>query len=303
MRISSKLLAAFFPGGTKHKLKRKLQHFCFFALSKASRSKKEAVLWANSQLELSPHVLMSAFTQGYVVFPNMRNHKIIEWLDPEARGIIPIDHFKMQDGLLRLLKKERARDIKEFEIKIDHDFETTIRACAKPRDAKAITWLSEEYINCAVELNKMGTAHSVEAYQNGVLVGGVIGVAINAYFMTLSLFHTVNNASKVAFYYLMLRLRADGFKLHDFGMPNPWVSQFGMKSVPRTEFKTDLLQAITSPTVFTKRVPELEFPTLEKPIKQSFALKLAIYVHDYFIEIIHGLLQEEQMYVVFGGMA
>ncbi|SER60941.1 leucyl/phenylalanyl-tRNA--protein transferase [Pedobacter rhizosphaerae] len=258
MQLSSRLLSIFFPGNAKHKAQRKLQQILFFALSKVSRSKGNALLWANSQFELSPHALVSAFTQGYVVFPNMRNHKIVEWLDPEVRGILPIDHFKMQEGLFKLLKKERAREVKEFDIKIDENFEATIRACAEPRDLKAITWLSEEYINSTIQLHKMGIAHSVEAYKNGKLVGGVVGVAINGYFMSLSLFHTVNNAGKVAFYYLMLKLKADGYKLHDLGMPNPWIQQFGMKSLPKKDFKEALLRAITSPLAFTHEVPVLE---------------------------------------------
>jgi len=251
------------------KVKRKLQLFFFAALSKISRSKSDAILWANSQNELSPHTLIAAFAQGVVVFPTMRNHKIIEWLDPEIRGVLPINQFKMQDGLYKLLKKERDREVKEFDIKIDANFEETIRACSKPRDAKAITWLSEAYIDSTIALHQLGFAHSVEAYQGDLLVGGVVGIAINGYFMSLSLFHAVNNASKVAFYYLMLKLKADGFQLHDLGMPNPWIQQFGMKSISRQEFRANLLKAMATPCVFTRDIPALTFPFSEKNMPES----------------------------------
>jgi leucyl/phenylalanyl-tRNA--protein transferase len=255
MSIKSKLLNAFLPGATKDLVKRNLQSILFNSLCKVSGNKENALMWANSQFGISPYLLYSGFAQGFLVLPNMRNHQIIDCIDPEIRGVMPIEDFKIQDGLHKLLKKEQEREIKEFEVKIDQNFEETIIACSKPRDKKAITWLSDDYIKAAVALHKLGIAHSIETYQNGLLVGGVVGIAINSYFLSLTLFHTVDNASKVAFYHLMEKLKAEGFKLHDLGVPNPWIQQFGMKSIRRQEFKNALLEAIATPIVFNNKVP------------------------------------------------
>lgn len=105
----------------------------------------------------------------------------------------------------------------------------------------------------------MGVAHSVETYQNGKLVGGVFGISINGYFATLSLFHSVDNASKVAFYYLLLKLRDDGFKLHVSGDANTWFTQYGSINISKDEFRKDLVKATMAPVTFSANVPRLEF--------------------------------------------
>lgn len=110
-----------------------------------------------------------------------------------------------------------------------------------------------------LELHNMGVAHSVETYQNGVLVGGVFGISINGYFVTLSLFHTVDNAAKIAFYYLLVKLRDDGFKLHVSGDANTWFSQYGAINVSKNEFREQFMKAITTPLVFSNKVPEPAF--------------------------------------------
>jgi leucyl/phenylalanyl-tRNA--protein transferase len=259
MGILSKDLSAV-PENINTSTKRSLQQFSHSLLIKASGGKDNALLWSYGQLELSPFLLLKGFLQGIFPLPNMTNGKIIEWYDPEIRGIIPLDNFKIQKDLLRRLKKEKSQEQeKKFEVRINTNFEETILACSKPRGEKAKTWLTPEYIQTALELHKMGFMHSIETYQNNVLVGGVFGIAINGYFGTLSLFHAVDNASKIAFYYLLVKLRDDGFKLQDVGTASPWFNQYGLVSMPRDEFRNRLMNAITVPVKFTNHVPVLEF--------------------------------------------
>lgn len=258
MGILPKYLSDIIPDKIKHPVKKLLQRSFHMGLSKVSGGHNNALLWSFGQFELSPFILIQGFMQGFYPLPNMSNHKIIEWYDHELRGIIPINTFKARNDLWRYLKKEKSKEMdKQFQIKINTNFYETITACSVPRGKKKRTWLSADYIKAATELHKMGMAHSVETYQNGVLVGGVIGLAINGYFSTLTLFHTVDNASKVAFYYLLVKLKNDGFKLHFTGTADAWFSQYGMVNVEKNEFRSSLLSAITTPATLTPNVPEL----------------------------------------------
>src|SRR5690606_27578747 len=99
--------------------------------------------------------------------------------------------------------------------------------------------------------------HSVEAYQNGLLVGGVIGLSINGFFVTLSLFHTVDNASKIAFCYLLQKLKDDGFKLHHCGDVGSWFIQYGMVPIERERYRKELMLAVTRPVIFSSNIPSL----------------------------------------------
>jgi leucyl/phenylalanyl-tRNA--protein transferase len=261
MGILPKSVAAIIPGNFRYPVKRFLQKSFYFGLAKVSGGRNNALLWSYGQFELSPSIILQGYMQGFYPLPNMMNHKIVDWYDPELRGVIPIHGFKAGDDLRRYFKKEKLKATdQQLEIKINTDFKGTIIACATPGGNKRVkTWLSPEYIKAALELHEMGMAHSVETYQNGVLVGGLIGLSINGYFSTLTQFHTVDNAGKVAFYYLLLKLKKDGFKLHLAGAANTWLSQYGMVTVEKEEFRADLLNALTSPAKFTQEIPELEF--------------------------------------------
>ena len=260
MGILPKQLSALIPETVRQPTKRMLQNLSHSALTKVSGGKDNALLWSYSQYKLTPYLIVQGYCQGMYPLPNMTNGKIIDWLDPEVRGIIPVDKFKIRNDLLRVLKKEKSQaPEKKFVIKVNANFHETIVSCSKPRGNKTKTWLTPEYINAAMELHKIGLAHSVETYQNGVLVGGVIGLSINGQFVTWSLFNTVDNAGKVAFYYLLVKLKEDGFKLHVSGAADSWFTQFGSINIEKKEFREILIPAITAPVKFSDKVPELVF--------------------------------------------
>jgi leucyl/phenylalanyl-tRNA---protein transferase len=269
MGILPKQVSSIVPPTVRKPTRKFLQHVFHTALTKVSGGKDKALSWSYSQLELSPYNILQGFLQGTYPMPDMNGGKSITWHDPELRGIIPITDFKIRKDLLRCLKKDRLQEAdKRFEIKINSNFHETLVACARPRGEKHKTWITPKYIEVALELHRMGIAHSIETYQNDSLVGGVYGISINGYFATLSLFSSVDNASKVAFYYLLEKLKEDGFKLHVSGDANTWFSQYGAVNMAKNEFRSELVKAITTPIIFSHKVP-------------TVILKIVLYFYSY----------------------
>src|ERR1700704_4551158 len=149
----------------------------------------------------------SLLLEGYCtgIFPMAMESGEIGWFSPDPRGIIPIDGFHVPHGLLRTVKKKR------YEVRINSAFESVMRACAD----RSETWISEEIIASYINLHRLGFAHSVETWFNEELVGGLYGVSIAGAFFGESMFHTMTDASKVALFALVERLRDRGFRLLD----------------------------------------------------------------------------------------
>lgn len=169
---------------------------------------------------------------GYVngIFPMADSDGTLYWYSPDPRAIIPIDSYKPQKSLRPVLNK------KQFEIRIDTNFEQVMRHCAKPRSDTDETWISDDIISAYTDLHQLGLAHSVEAYQDNVLVGGLYGVAIGAVFFGESMFFTVPNASKVAFHYLIQILRKQNYLLLDSQFINDNVRRYGAIEIPKTRY-------------------------------------------------------------------
>jgi leucyl/phenylalanyl-tRNA--protein transferase len=155
----------------------------------------------------------------------------IYWYSPDPRAIIPIETYRPQKSLRPILNK------KVFDIRINTRFEEVMKACADvPRVHEDSTWISEELIKQYTILQKTGFAHSIEAFQDDKLVGGLYGVCIGGAFFGESMFHFVPNASKVAFHFLMERLKDRGFELLDTQFINDNVKRFGAIEIPRDEY-------------------------------------------------------------------
>lgn len=258
MGVVRKVVSSVIPKKLKAPTMRMLQKLFHTGLVKVSGGQEEALLWASAQTGLSPYMMFQGFLQGTLPMPKVDDNKIFTWYDPDPRGIIPINDFKLGSDILRCIRKNRLQEAdKRFEIKVNANFEQTLKNCSKPRGEKMTTWVTPEYTQVLLELHRMGLAHSVETYQNGELVGGLFGVALNGYFIGLSLFRTVDNASKIAFCYLLAKLKEDGFKLHISGAPDSWLTQFGLVKMTKNDFRKELMTAITTPVTFSPRVPEL----------------------------------------------
>ena len=185
--------------------------------------------------KLTPDDLIYGYING--IFPMADSDGTLYWYSPDPRAIIPLDTYKSHKSLRTLLNKNF------FEIRIDYDFEGVIRSCAIARSDSHDTWISEEIIEAYTGLNDLGFAHSVEAYLDNKLVGGLYGVSIGAAFFGESMFYTQPNASKVAFHYLIQTLRQQGFELLDTQFINDNVKRFGAIEIPKANYLNLLRKA------------------------------------------------------------
>jgi leucyl/phenylalanyl-tRNA---protein transferase len=164
----------------------------------------------------------------------------IHWFSPERRGIIPLDGLKISRSLRQTLKKNI------FEIRINSDFESTIRSCASREEV----WISETIILSYCRLHELGFAHSVECWQDGKMVGGLYGIAIQGAFFGESMFSRITNASKVALVHLVERLNDRKYSLLDTQYVNPHLSTLGCIEIPKEVYLTKLRTALTQQCIF-----------------------------------------------------
>lgn len=177
--------------------------------------------------DLSPSRILLAYRSG--IFPWYSAGDPILWWSPNPRLILELSEFKLH----RSLRKKMAA----FEIRYDTAFSQVIRECSSvPRRGQHGSWLLPEMVEAYETLHAMGYAHSVEAYQNGELVGGLYGVLVGKVFCGESMFAKVSDASKVAFATLVERLRSEGFAFIDCQVPTNHLKSLGAKEVSREEF-------------------------------------------------------------------
>lgn len=186
--------------------------------------------------------MLSAYSQG--IFPMSDETGEINWYCPDPRAVIPIDTYRPSKSLRPILNKG------QFEIRVNEQFEQVMRFCAQPRSSDDGVWISEEMIQVYTEFHKLGFAHSVEAYQNDLLVGGLYGVHLGSVFFGESMFSKVSNASKVAFHHLILILKQNHFELLDSQFINDNVIRYGAIEISRNTFLKQLESAISQPCKF-----------------------------------------------------
>ncbi len=184
---------------------------------------------------IAPDALLSAYASGW--FPMAVAPGEIRWYSPDPRGIIPLDTFHLSRRLARSLRKSR------FEIRLDTSFRSVIEACAAREHADG-DWIDGEIIESYCGLHEQGFAHSMETWQDGVLVGGLYGVAIQGAFFGESMFHRVDDASKAALAALVERLRARGYALLDTQWVTEHLAQFGAIEIPRRRYLRLLDEAV-----------------------------------------------------------
>ena len=190
--------------------------------------------------ELNVDTLLSAYRSG--AFPWTVNP--VTWWSPDPRAIIEFDSLHPSRSLLAFLRKE------PFQITVNRAFDEVIGQCATLALNRKTTWITPEFIAAYSDLHRAGFAHSLELWQNKILVGGIYGVALGGYFAGESMFHRVSNASKAALYYLAQHLRARRFTLFDIQMPTRVTVQMGASLVPRRAFLQRLRHAQSLPVQF-----------------------------------------------------
>ena len=181
---------------------------------------------------IDPELLLQGYRLG--VFPMAMEDDSIAWFSPDPRAVIPLESFHVPHALKRTSRKNL------FEVKIDRAFGEVIRGCAKRKD----TWINQEIIESYECLHELGHAHSVEAWAENKLAGGLYGVALGGAFFGESMFHRVRDASKVALVGLVEHLRARKFALLDTQWTTPHLEQFGAIEIPRGQYLKLLMRAV-----------------------------------------------------------
>ncbi len=190
--------------------------------------------------DLSVPRLLLAYRSG--IFPWTDDP--ITWWSPNPRAVFDLQTYQPPRRLADKMKK------RPFELTFDRDFASVIRNCARPAPGRETTWVSPLFIDAYTAMHKAGHAHSVEAWQEGELVGGVYGVSIGGFFAGESMFHRVTDASKIALTHLLFSLRDAGFQLFDTQVRSPLTERLGAIEIPRAEYLRRLALAIARKVEF-----------------------------------------------------
>jgi leucyl/phenylalanyl-tRNA--protein transferase len=188
----------------------------------------------NVQAEITPEVLLRAYACGIFPMAESADDPTLFWVEPEQRGVIPLDRFHIASRLARTVRADR------FIVTVDRAFETVISGCAAPRMGRENTWINRRIRNLYTALHRLGHCHSVEAWDGDELAGGLYGVCLGGAFFGESMFHRARDASKVALVHLVARLIAGGFVLLDTQFVTEHLRGFGAVEVPRRRYRTDL---------------------------------------------------------------
>jgi len=193
-------------------------------------------------VEITPELMLRAYRHGLFPMAETRRGDRLYWLDPERRGVLPLDRFHVPRRLLRTVLSG------PFTVTADHDFPGTIAGCATPMPGREDTWINPQIERLFRELHRLGHAHSVESRQQGELVGGLYGVAIGGVFFGESMFSVTRDASKVALIGLVERLSADGYeRLLDVQWQTPHLASLGVIEISREDYLARLERALELP--------------------------------------------------------
>jgi leucyl/phenylalanyl-tRNA---protein transferase len=184
-------------------------------------------------MKLTTEILEACYRAG--AFPMADSYGRIEFYRSDPRSVLEFEDLHVSHSLRRVIRKGT------YEVRVDEDFEGVVRACADREE----TWINAEIVDAYVRLHRAGKAHSVEAYKQGELVGGLYGVCLGGAFMGESMFTRVRDASKVCLVYLVEHLRKRGFSLLDCQIQNPHLARFGAREIPETEYLRRLEEALS----------------------------------------------------------
>jgi leucyl/phenylalanyl-tRNA---protein transferase len=193
------------------------------------------------RVNITPDILLRAYAAGVFPMSEGADDPGIFWVDPELRGIVPLDDFHVSRRLARTVRQD------VFEIRTDSAFAEVIDGCAATRARGGETWINRRIRALYGELFQQGHVHTVEAWSGSVLAGGLYGVAIGRAFFGESMFHNRTDASKVALVHLVARLLAGGFVLLDTQFQTDHLSQFGTREIERETYRAMLRLAIDGP--------------------------------------------------------
>ena len=187
-------------------------------------------------VDFRPGTVLRAYRNG--IFPWPQSERLVGWFSPDPRAIFPLEHEPHVSRSMRRTLRSGA-----FRVTVDAAFADVMKACGERR--KGGTWITKNLLKGYLELHRLGWTHSVEVWEGEELVGGIYGVAVGGLFAGESMFHRRTDASKVAFYNLVMRLRAAGYVLFDVQVQNPHIESLGCVEIPRREYLARVRQALT----------------------------------------------------------
>ena len=187
---------------------------------------------------LTPEIVLNAYAKGIFPMAEDRNDPTLYWIDPEMRGVLPLERFHVSRRLARTVRGDR------FEVRVDRAFAEVVDCCASSAPGRWTTWINERIVELYGALNRRGNAHSVECWLEGELAGGLYGVDLGGAFFGESMFSRRRDASKVALVHLVARLKAGGYRLLDVQFVTRHLATFGTVEVPRQEYHRMLRQAL-----------------------------------------------------------
>ena len=188
-------------------------------------------------------ILLRAYSAGLFPMADSADDPELFWVEPEIRGIIPLNDFHVSKSLAKAMRK------KPFDIRFNTAFEAVMAGCAAEAPDRPSTWINATIRRLYTELHQIGHAHSVEAWEGGELVGGLYGVSLGAAFFGESMFSRRTNASKICLVHLVERLKASGFVLLDTQFTTEHLKTFGAIDVPKLEYAKMLDVAVNRPSL------------------------------------------------------
>ena len=193
---------------------------------------------------IPPDLLLRAYASGVFPMAEHADDPEVFWVRPETRGVIPLDAFHVPKSLAKTIRQGR------FDIRFDHDFAGVMEGCAETGEGRPSTWINAPIREAYQELHRRGHCHSVEAWREGRLVGGLYGVSLGRAFFGESMFSRERDTSKVCLVHLVERLRRRGFVLLDTQFTTEHLKRFGAVDVPRGRYEKMLEQALEGEATF-----------------------------------------------------
>ncbi len=194
------------------------------------------------RLELTPETLLQAYRMGVFPMAESRDDPRLHWFDPVARGVLPLDGFRMSRSLRRRIRAE------PFRLSLDQAFEAVLTGCAE----RESTWINSEIARLFTILHRQGHAHSIEVWEGEELVGGVYGLGLGGAFCGESMFSRRRDASKVALAYLVTHLRNCGYTLFDTQYPTEHLASLGGVEISRVAYRARLAHALQADAAFDR---------------------------------------------------
>ncbi|HVZ53947.1 MAG TPA: leucyl/phenylalanyl-tRNA--protein transferase [Pseudolabrys sp.] len=194
--------------------------------------------------EITPEVLLKAYACGIFPMAESADDPALYWIEPEMRGVIPLDGFHVPARLKRTLRST------PFQVFVDRDFDGVIDGCAEPKHDRMRTWINARIRRIYRALYDAGHCHTVEVYDGDVLVGGLYGVSLGRAFFGESMFHRARDASKIALVHLIARLKAGRYRLLDTQFVTEHLRSFGAVEVPKRRYHRLLDEAVVGEADF-----------------------------------------------------